>query len=107
MVGWVGGWLGGWLGGGDALSTDPRLTPSGRLVNYASPYLYAELVDQFVLTLMTLIKNVIMQCDVIRVIFAYQTKLNISRKKRATKILPKRLHSHFKLSLQCNRENVR
>jgi hypothetical protein len=25
-------WLGGWLGGGDALSTDPRLTPSGRLV---------------------------------------------------------------------------
>ena len=32
---------------------------------------------------MTLIKNVIMQCDVIRVIFAYQTKLNISRKKRA------------------------
>jgi hypothetical protein len=45
-----------------------------------------------------------MQCDVIRVIFAYQTKLNISRKKRATKILPKRLHSHFKLSLQCNRE---
>ena len=22
----------GWLGGGDALSTDPRLTPSGRLV---------------------------------------------------------------------------
>jgi hypothetical protein len=31
--GWVGGWLGGWLGGGDALSTDPRLTPSGRLVS--------------------------------------------------------------------------
>jgi hypothetical protein len=38
-VGWVGwfglgglGWVGGWLGGGDALSTDPRLTPSGRLV---------------------------------------------------------------------------
>ena len=56
---------------------------------------------------MTLIKNVIMQCEVIiRVIFAYQTKLNISRKKRATKILPKRLHSHFKLSLQCNQENV-
>jgi hypothetical protein len=25
--------VGGWLGGGDALSTDPRLTPSGRLVN--------------------------------------------------------------------------
>ena len=24
--------MGGWLGGGDALSTDPRLTPSGRLV---------------------------------------------------------------------------
>jgi hypothetical protein len=56
---------------------------------------------------MTLIKNVIMQCDVIRVIFAYQTKLNISRKKRATKILPKRLqktfgeislHRHFKIS---------
>ena len=32
---WVGGWVG-WvgLGGGDALSTDPRLTPSGRLVTY-------------------------------------------------------------------------
>ena len=55
---------------------------------------------------MTLIKNVIMQCDVIRVILAYQTKLNISRKKRATKIILKRLHSHFKLSLQCNQENV-
>jgi hypothetical protein len=24
--------VGGWPGGGDALSTDPRLTPSGRLV---------------------------------------------------------------------------
>ena len=34
VVGWVGGWVGGWLGGGDALSTDPRLTPSGRLVVY-------------------------------------------------------------------------
>jgi hypothetical protein len=36
VVGWLGGdWvgLGGvWVGGGDALSTDPRLTPSGRLV---------------------------------------------------------------------------
>ena len=30
----MGGWVGGWLGGGDALSTDPRLTPSGRLVRY-------------------------------------------------------------------------
>ena len=49
---------------------------------------------------------IMMQCDVIRVIFAYQTKLNISRKKSATKILPKTLHSHFKLSLQCNQENV-
>jgi hypothetical protein len=28
----VGRWVGGSLGGGDALSTDPRLTPSGRLV---------------------------------------------------------------------------
>ena len=32
LGGWVGGLVGGWLGGGDALSTDPRLTPSGRLV---------------------------------------------------------------------------
>ena len=33
-MGWV-GWVGlGGLGGGDALSTDPRLTPSGRLVIY-------------------------------------------------------------------------
>jgi hypothetical protein len=34
------------------------------------------------------------------VIVAYQTKLNISRKKRATKILPKRLHSI--LNYLCN-----
>ena len=50
---------------------------------------------------MTLIKNVIMQCDVIRVIFAYQTKSNISRKKRASKILPKRLHIVI-LNYLCN-----
>jgi hypothetical protein len=34
---WVGGlgWVGwGGLGGGDALSTDPRLTPSGCLVRF-------------------------------------------------------------------------
>jgi hypothetical protein len=36
VVGWVVGWVGGWLGGGDALSTDPRLTPSGRLVILSS-----------------------------------------------------------------------
>jgi hypothetical protein len=35
------------------------------------------------------------------VIFAYQTKLNISRKKRATKILPKRVHTVI-LNYLCN-----
>jgi hypothetical protein len=38
VVGWVGGWVVGWLGGGDALSTDPRLTPSGRLVWFKSEF---------------------------------------------------------------------
>jgi hypothetical protein len=48
---------------------------------------------------MMLFKNLVMQCDVILMIFAYQTKLNISGRKRATSFLPKRLYDHFDL---CN-----
>ncbi len=36
------------------------------------------------------------------VLFAYQIKFNISRKKRVTRILPNKLYCHFKRSLQCN-----
>ena len=59
---------------------------------------------------MTLIKNVIMQCDVIRVIFAYQTKLNIKQsinylcnaiKKTFGEIS---LHRHFKVALELQNE---
>jgi hypothetical protein len=39
--------------------------------------------------------------SLLMVIIAYQTKLNISRKKRATKILPKRLHIVI-LNYLCN-----
>ena len=39
-------------------------------------------------------------------IFSYQTKSNISGRKRATSILPKMLYSHFKWSLQCSQENI-
>ena len=48
---------------------------------------------------MMLFKNLVMQCDVILMIFAYQTKFNISGRKRATSFLPKRLYDHFDL---CN-----
>ena len=37
------------------------------------------------------------------VLFAYEIKLNNSRRKRVRKILPKGLYCHFNLSLQCNK----
>ena len=40
-------------------------------------------------------QNVIMRCDVTPVIFAYKTKLNILQRKQVTKILQKKLLSHF------------
>ena len=43
-----------------------------------------------ILKLTMLLKNLIMQCDIILIIFAYQTKLNISGRKRVLQIFYQR-----------------
>ena len=40
------------------------------------------------------------------VLFAYSIKLNISTRKRVTKIRPKKLYCEFSRFLQCNEENM-
>ena len=47
-----------------------------------------------------------MQCDVISMIFAYQTNLNISKMKQGNKILQKMLLCHFKCSFKCNHKKT-